>query len=85
MSTNIFQKFLNNINIKHYFRITSLGAVYAECYSRTIRDLYKRTVFEKGECNWTDVLLTIPKQYNDRIQSSTKLTPLQASLKMKEG
>ena len=32
-----------------------------------------------------DVLPTITKQYNIRIHSSTKLTPIQASLKKNEG
>ena len=38
---NIFQKFLNNNNIKHYSRNTSVGAVFAERFNRTTRDLLK--------------------------------------------
>ena len=34
---------------------------------------------------WIDVLPTITKQYNNRIHSSTKLTPIQANLKKNEG
>ena len=45
----------------------------------------KKPVFEKGDGNWIDVLQTITKQYNRRIHSSTKLTPIQASLKKNEG
>ena len=81
---NIFQSFLNNNNIEHYSRNTYLGAVSAERFNRTFRDLLKRPVFEKGESNWIDVLPTI-KQYNERIHSSTKLTPIPASLKKNEG
>ena len=82
---NIFQDFLNKNNIKLYSRNTSLGAVFAERFNRTIRDLLKRPVFEKGDGNWIDVLQTITKQYNNRIHSSTMLTPIQASLKKNEG
>ena len=81
----IFQDFLNKNNIELYSRNTSLGAVFAERYNLTIRNLLKRPVFEKGDGNWIDVLQTITKQYNNRIHSSTKLTPIQASLKKNEG
>ena len=82
---NIFQDFLNKNNIKLYSRNSSYGAVFAERFNRTIRDLLKRLVFEKVDGNWIDVLPTITKQYNNRIHSSTKLTPIQASLKKNEG
>ena len=82
---NIFQDFLNKNNIKLYSRNSSYGAVFAERFNRTIRDLLKRPVFEKGESNWIDILPTITKQYNNRIHSSTKLSPKDASLKKNEG
>ena len=82
---NIFQDFLNKNNIKLYFRNTELGAVFAERFNRTIRDLLKRPVFEKVDGNWIDFLPTITKQYNNRIHSSTKLSPKDASLKKNEG
>ena len=82
---NIFQEFLNKNNIKLYSRNSSYGAVFAERFNRTIRDLLKRPVFEKGDGNWIDVLPTITKQYNNKVHSSTKLTPIQASLKKNEG
>ena len=82
---NKFQDFLNKNDIKLYSRNSNLGAVFAECFSKTIRDLLKRPVFEKGDGNWIDILPTITKQYNNRIYSSTKLTPIQASLQKNEG
>ena len=81
---NIFQDFPNKNNIRLYSRNTSLGAVFAERCNRTIRDLLKKIVFERGDANWIDVLPTITKQYNNRIHSSTKLTPIQGSLKKNE-
>ena len=82
---NIFQDFLNKNNIKLYSRNTSLGAVFAERLNRTIRDLLKKIVFEKGDGKWIDVLPIITKQYNNRVHSTTKLSPKDASLKKNEG
>ena len=82
---NIFQDFLNKNNIKLYSRNSSYGAVFAERFNHTIRDLLKRPVFEKGDGNWIDILPTITKQYNNKTHSSTKLTPTQGSLKKNEG
>ena len=82
---NIFQDLLNENNIKLYSRNTSLGAVFAEHFNKTIRDILKRPVFQKGDSNWIDVLQTITKQYNNRVHSSTKLSPKDASLKKNEG
>ena len=83
--TNIFQDFLNENNIKIYSRNSSNGAVFAERFNRTIRDLLKKIVFEQGDAKWIDILPTITKQYNNRVHSSTKLSPKDASLKKNEG
>ena len=72
---NIFQDFLNKNNIKLSSRNSSFGSLFAERFNRTIRDLPKKPVFEKGDGNWIDIVPTITKQYNNRIHSSTKLTP----------
>ena len=82
---NILQDFLNKDDIKLYSRNSSNGAVFAERFNRTIRDLLKKPVFEKGVGNWIDILPTITKQYNNRIHSSTKLSPEDAFLKKNEG
>ena len=41
----IFSEFLNNHNIKRYSRNTALGAVFAERFNRTLRNLLKKRVF----------------------------------------
>ena len=82
---NIFQDSLNKNNLKIYSRNCSHGAVFAERFNRTLTDLLKRPVFEKSDGKWIDVLPTIRKQYNNRIHSTTKLTPIQASLERNEG
>ena len=82
---NIFQDFLIKNNIKIYSRNNSYGAVFAERFNRTIRDLLKKIVFENGDGNWIDILPSITKQHNNRIHSSTKLSPKDAYLKKNEG
>ena len=64
---NIFQDFLKKINIKLYSRNSSFGSVFAEHFNRKIRDLLKKSVFEKGNGNWIDVSPSITMQYNNRI------------------
>ena len=82
---NIFQDFLNKNSIKLYSRNSSYGAVFAERFNRTIRDLLKKIVFEQGDAKWIDILQSITKQYNNRVHSSTKLSPKDASLKKNDG
>ena len=81
----IFQDFLNKNNIKLYSRNSSYGAVFAERFNCTIRDLLKKIVFEHGDANWVNILPTVTKQYNNRIHTSTKLSPKDAYLKKNEG
>ena len=81
---NIFQKFLNNNNLKHYSRHTSLGAVFALHFNCTIRGLHKRAVFGKGESIWIHVLPILTEQINNRKHSSTKISSIQASFKKKK-
>ena len=50
-NNSIFQDILNKSNSKFYSRITSLGAVFAERFNRTITDLLKKPVFERGGAN----------------------------------
>ena len=82
---NIFQDFLNKNDIKLYSRNSSYGAVFAERFNRTIRDLLKKIVFEQGDAKWIDILPTITEQYNNRRHTSTKLSPKDASLRKNEG
>ena len=80
----IFSEFLNNHNIKRYSRNTALGAVFAERFNRTIRNLLKKPVFEEGIADWLSELPSVIKQYNNTIHHSTKMTPVQASKKPNE-
>ena len=78
-ANKIFESYLKSQNIKRYSRYTSKGAVFAERFNRTIRNLLKKPVFENGDANWIDILDSIIKKYNNTVHSSTKMTPIQAS------
>ena len=79
-----FNEFLNKHNIKRYSRNTALGAVIAERFNRTLRNLLKKPVFLAGNADWISELPSVIKQYNNTIHSSTKMTPSQASKKSNE-
>ena len=80
----IFNEFLNNNKIKRYSRYTDKGAVFAERFNKTIRNLLKKPVFEKGKADWLSELPSVIKKYNNTIHYSTKMTPIQASKKINE-
>ena len=79
-----FNEFLNNHNIKRYSRNTALGAVFAERFDRTIRNLLKKPIFLAGNADWINELPSVIKQYNNTNHSSMKMTPNQASKKSNE-
>ena len=80
----IFKEFLNNRNIKRYSRNTALGALFAERFNRTIRNLLQKPVFLKGKADWLSEHSSVDKQYKNAIHSSTKMTPIQACKKVNE-
>ena len=80
----LFNEFLNKYNIKRYSRNTALGAVFAERFNRTIRNLFKKPVFLAGNADWLSRLPSVTKQYSNTIHSSIRLSPIQASKKTNE-
>ena len=81
---SIFQNFLKSKNIQHYSRYTDKGPSIAERVIRTVRNLLKKPVFEKGNADWLSELSSITKKNNISTHSSTKMTPNQASKKSNE-
>ena len=71
-------------NIHHYSRYTDEGPSIAERVIRTIRNLLKKPVFEKGNADWLSELPSAIKQYNNTIHHSTKMKPIDASKKSNE-
>ena len=62
LRTVFFKNFLINNKIKQYSKNSLLGAVFAERFTRAIRDLLKRPVVLKGDSIWIDILPTITKK-----------------------
>ena len=81
---SIFQNLLKSKNIHHYSRFTDKGPSIAERVIRTIRNLLKKPVFEKGKADWLSELPSIIKQYNNTIHPSTKMKPIDPSKKSNE-
>ena len=80
----IFNDFFNKNTFKRYSRYTDKGAVFAEHFNRTIKNLLKKPVFEKGNGNWLSELSSGIKKCNNTIQNSTKMKPIDVSKKAKE-
>ena len=81
---SIFQNFLRTKNIQHYSRFTDKGPSIAARVIKTVRNLLKKPVFEKGNADCLSELSSVIKQYNNTIHHSTKKTPIQASKKSNE-
>ena len=58
----IFQNFLRTKNIKHYSRFTEKGPSIAERVIKTVRNLLKKPVFEKGNGDWLSELPSVIRQ-----------------------
>ena len=81
---SIFQNFLKSENIQHYSRFTDKGPSIVERVIRTLRNLLKKPVFEKGNADWISELPSVIKQYNNTIHHSIKMTPNRPSKKSNE-
>ena len=81
---SIFQNLLKSKNIRHYSRYTDKGPSIAERVIRTLRNLLKKPVFEKGKADWLSELPSVVKKYNNTTHHSIKMTPVQASKKSYE-
>ena len=78
---SISQNFLRSKNIHHYSQFTDKRPSLCERLIRTIRNLLKKPVFEKGSADWLSELPSVIKQYNNTIHHSIKMTPNQGSKK----
>ena len=78
---SVFQNFLKSKNIQHYSRFTDKGPSIAERVIRTIRNLLKKPVFLRGNADWISEQPSVVKKYNNTMNHSTKMTPIQASKK----
>ena len=81
---SIFQNLLKSKNIHHYSRYTDKGPSIVERVIRTVRNILKKPVFEKGRADWVSELPSVIKKYKNTIHNSTKMKPIDASEKSNE-
>ena len=81
---SVFQNFPKSKHIHHYSRFTDESPSMAESVIRSIRNLLKKPVFEKGNVNWLSELPSVNKKCNNTCHHSIKKTPIEASLKKNE-
>ena len=81
---SFFQNFLQIKNLQHYSRCTDKGSSVAERMILAIKNLSEKPIFERRNANWLGELSSVNKQYFDTIHHSTKMTPVQASIKTNE-
>ena len=79
-----FNELLNKNDIERSSRYTNKGAVFAERFKKTLRNLLKKPVFGKGNANLLSELSSVINKYINTIHHSTKMTPIQASKKSNE-
>ena len=85
-------KYINNLKTKasqsktkqHYSRYTDKGPSIAERVIRIIRKLLKKPVFLAGNADWLSELSAVINKYKKSFHNSIKMTPIQASKKVKE-
>ena len=68
---NIFQNFLKLKYIKHFSRYSDKRPSIAERLNRSVRDLLKKLVFQRGDANWVNILPSVIKQYSITSHHST--------------
>ena len=61
---------------RRFSRNTSVGAIFAERFNRTIRSLLKKPIFEKVNAGWLGELPSVIQQYKITIHHSIKIAPI---------
>ena len=79
--SQIFLKYKDN---QHYSRFTDKEPSIAERVIRTVRNLLKKPVFEKGKADWLSELPSVINTYNITIHNSNKMKLIDASKKSNE-
>ena len=81
---SIFQNILKGKTIHQYSRFPDKVSSIAERVIRTIRNLLKKPVVEKGNADCVSELPSVIKQYNNTIGYSIKMTPIRTFKKVNE-
>ena len=72
---SVFQNFLKLKNIHHSSRFTDKSASIAERVIRSVRNLMKKSVVEKGNTDWLSELPSAIKEYKKQVTIHQKGLP----------
>ena len=76
-----FLDFLKEQNIHIYSTHSDLKAVFVERFNRTLLDLIKEPMYIEGKACWLNHLDTAMEKYDNRVHTTTRMTPFEASNK----
>ena len=74
-----FLHYLKEQNIQIYSTHSDLKAVFVERFNRTLLDLIKEPMCIEGKGNWLNHLDAALQEYNNRVHTTTKMTPFEMS------
>ena len=74
-----FLSYLKQNGTKIYSTNSDLKAVFVERFNRTLLHLLSKPMFINGDGNWIDLLKDAMIDYNNRVHSTIKMTPAEAS------
>ena len=76
-----FLDFLKQNEIQIYSTHSDLKAVFVERFNRTILDLIKEPMYIEGKACWLNHINSALDKYNNRMHTTTRMTPFEASNK----
>ena len=74
-----FLSYLKQNGTKIYSTNSDLKAVFVERFNRTLLHLLSKPMFINGDGNWIDLLKDAMIDYNNRVHSTIRMTPAEAS------
>ena len=76
-----FLDFLKQNEIQIYSTHSDLKAVFVERFNRTLLDLIKEPMYIEGKACWFNHINSALDKYNNRVHTTTRMTPFEASNK----
>ena len=76
-----FLDFLKQNEIQIYSTHSDLKAVFVERFNRTLLDLIKEPMYIEGKACWLNHINSALDKYNNRVHTTTRMTPFEASNK----
>ena len=74
-----FLHYLKEQNIQIFSTNSDLKAVFVERFNRTLLDLIKEPLYIEGKGSWLNHLDAALQKYNNRVHTTTKMTPFEAN------